>query len=68
MAGGQCVVDVKDHAPVFECAVGSQLDRSRLITGSDDLEQQVRTAFVDGWIAQFIKEEQRGEFYTMTLW
>ncbi len=40
-------------------AVRSDHDRSRLVAGRDDLEHEVRTAFVDGQIAQLIEEEQR---------
>ncbi len=56
--GGQGVVHVEDLAPVAEGTIRGDHDRSGLVAGGDDLEHQVRTAFVDGQIAQFIEEEQ----------
>ena len=56
--GGQGVVHVEDRAPVPEGSVGGDHDRAAFIPGGDDLEQQVRTAFVDGQIAQLIEEEK----------
>ena len=46
--GGQGVVHVEDRAPVPEGLVRRDDDRAAFIPGGDDLEQQVRTAFVDG--------------------
>ena len=56
--GGQGVVHVEDRAPVPEGSIGRDDDRAAFIPGGDDLEQQVRTAFVDGQIAQLIEEEK----------
>ena len=56
--GGQGVVHVEDRAPVPEGSVRGDHDRAGFIPGGDDLEQQVRTAFVDGQIAQLIEEEK----------
>ena len=55
--GGQSVIDVEDPAPVTEGTIRGDHDRSGLISGRHDLEQQVGTAFVDGQVAQFIKEK-----------
>ena len=54
--GGQGVVHVEDRAPIPEGSVGSDHDRAAFAPGGDDLEQQVRTAFVDGQIAQLRTE------------
>ena len=56
--GGQRVIDVERLAPVPEFAIRGDHDRSGFVTGSDDLEHQVRSAFVDGKISQLIKKEK----------
>ena len=55
---GQRVIDVEDLAPFAEFAIGRNDDRSGFITGSNDLEHEVRTAFVDGKISQLIEKEK----------
>ena len=42
--GGEGVVDVEDLAPVAESSVRGQHDRSGLVTGGNDLKQQVCSA------------------------
>jgi len=56
--GGQRVIDVERLAPVPEFTIRRDEDRSGFVTGSDDLEHQVCTAFVDGKISQLIEEEK----------
>jgi len=46
--GGQGVVHIEDRAPIPEGSVRGDHDGAGFIPGGDDLEQQVRTAFVDG--------------------
>ena len=48
--GGQGVVHVEDRAPIPEGAIRRDDDRAAFIPGGDDLEQEVRTALVDGQI------------------
>jgi hypothetical protein len=57
--GGQRVVDVDDLAPVTGCTVDSQHDRSRLVSGRNDLKHEVHTAFIDGQITQLQEEHRR---------
>ena len=54
---GQGVVHIEQGAPFPEDSIRGQHDRSGFITGSNDLEQQVGPALVDGKIAQLIEEE-----------
>ena len=54
---GQGVVHIKDFAPFPEGSIRGDHDRSKFITGGDNLEQQIGTTLVDGQIAQLIEEE-----------
>ncbi len=56
--GGQGVVEVEDTPPVSEGAICGDHNRSGLVTGRNDLEQQVSTAFVDRQVAQFVEQKQ----------
>ncbi len=51
---GERAVVVKDLGPVFVGLVGREHDGTSFIALADDLEEQVRTGFVDGQIANFI--------------
>lgn len=48
---GQGAVVVKDFGPVFIRLVGGQQEGALLVTLADDLEEEVRTRFVDGQVA-----------------
>ena len=65
--GGQRVVDVDDHAPVLGCAVGSQHDRSRLVSSRNDLKHEVHAAVINGQITQ-PQEELRRIFAQRLAW
>ncbi len=57
---GQVVVHVQDFAPFPVRSIRGDHDRSRFITGGDNLEQQIGPLLVDGQIAQLIEEEKTG--------
>jgi site-specific recombinase XerD len=52
----QSVVHAKEFAPFPEGTIRGDHDRSNIITGGDNLEQQIGTALVHGQIAQLISE------------
>jgi hypothetical protein len=56
----QGVVHVKEFAPFPEGSIRGDYDQSHLITGGDNLEQQIGPALVDGQMAQLIEEEKTG--------
>jgi hypothetical protein len=55
---GQGVVHIEEFAPFPEGTIRVDHDRSNLITGGDNLEQQIGTMLVDGQIAQLIEAEK----------
>jgi hypothetical protein len=61
---GQGVVHVEEFAPLSEGSIRGDHDRSRFITGGDNLEQQIGTTLVDGQIAQLIEEEKETDATT----
>lgn len=56
--GCEGAVVVEDTGPVFEGFVGGQQDGSAFVAGTDDLEEQVGSCFVDGQVADLIEDEQ----------
>jgi hypothetical protein len=51
-------VIVENLSPLLKRSIGSQYDGAALITLGDDLEEQIRTEFVDWKVADFVAEEQ----------
>lgn len=51
---------VEDLRPVFVGTIGRHDGAALLVALADDLKQQIRAGLVDGQIAQFIEDEQRG--------
>ena len=58
--GGNGGVAVEDGGPLFEGFVGGQDDGAAFVAGTDDLEEQIGSALVDGQVADFVEDEQRG--------
>ena len=56
--GGKSCVIIEDLRPVFKGAVGGDDQGSALIALTNDLEEEIGPEFVDGEIAEFIKDEQ----------
>ena len=57
--GGQRSVVVEDFRPVLIGTVGAQQDGAAFIALRDDLEEQVRTVFIDRQISYFVNDNQR---------
>ena len=55
---GKSAIMVKDFRPVFIGTVGRKDYRTSFITLAKDLEEDVCPIFIDGEIAQFIKDQQ----------
>lgn len=59
--GGYCVVLVEDFRPVFVWFVGGDDGGGFFVAVTDDLEEEICSAFVDGQIAEFVEDEQIGD-------
>src|SRR5713101_1073573 len=58
--GGQRVVLVEDLGPLLKGPVRGNNNCSLLIAQRDDLEEQISAGLVNGKVAEFIEDEQRG--------
>ena len=58
--GGNGGVAVEDGGPLFEGFVGGQDDGTAFVAGADDLEEEIGSALVDGEVADFVEDKQRG--------
>ena len=56
--GGEGAVVIEDGWPLLVCAVRSNDGGSPFVALADDLKEEVSAMFVDGEVAQFIKDEQ----------
>ena len=56
--GGDGGVAIEDTRPLLEGFVCGQHDGTALVAGTDDLEEQIGTALVDGEVTHFIEDEQ----------
>ena len=48
-------------APLGEVEVGGDCDGTAVVSLADDLEQQVGAGFIDGEIAEFVKQQSRSQ-------
>ena len=58
--GREGIVVVEDFAPFFEDAIRSDDGGAALIALTDDLEQEISTDFIDGEVAELIKDQDLG--------
>src|SRR5664280_2033976 len=62
--GGDGGVVVEDLRPMLEGLVGGDDQRAAFVAMADDLEEQIRTDFIKGQIAEFVADDQvRGQVF-----
>ena len=57
---GQGAVMVEDRGPLLKSTVGGNDERPLFIAQADHLEEQVGARLVNGEIAEFVEDEERG--------
>ena len=55
--GGDGAIAVEDGRPLFKGFVGGDDDRSAFVALTDDLEEQVGSALIDGQVADLIQNQ-----------
>ena len=54
--GGDGAIAVEDSGPLFKGFVGGDDDRTAFVALTDDLEEQVGSALIDGQVADLVQK------------
>ena len=54
--GGDGAIAVEDSGPLFKGSVGGDDDRTAFVALTDDLEEQVGSALIDGQVADLVQK------------